>query len=66
MSYPGQPAISIKNLVKSYSPESPNAVDDISFEIASGMIFGLLGPNGAGKTTTIKMILGLVLHTVVR
>ena len=61
MSYPGQPAISIKNLVKSYSPERPNAVDGISFEIASGTIFGLLGPNGAGKTTTIKMILGLVL-----
>ena len=63
MSYSGQPAISVKNLVKSYNPERPNAVDGISFEIASGTIFGLLGPNGAGKTTTIKMILGLVLPT---
>lgn len=37
------------------------AVDDISFDIAAGEVFGLLGPNGAGKTTTIKMLLG-VLH----
>lgn len=32
------------------------AVDDLSFEIAQGEIFGLLGPNGAGKTTTIRML----------
>jgi len=36
------------------------AVDDVSFEIAEGEIFGFLGPNGAGKTTTIKMLTGLV------
>ncbi len=35
------------------------AVDDISFTVARGEIFGLLGPNGAGKTTTILMMLGL-------
>jgi ABC-2 type transport system ATP-binding protein len=35
------------------------AVDDVSFGIARGEIFGLLGPNGAGKTTTILMLLGL-------
>lgn len=35
-------------------------VEDISFEIKSGEIFGFLGPNGAGKTTTIKMITGLI------
>jgi len=35
------------------------AVDDVSFAIAPGEIFGLLGPNGAGKTTTILMLLGL-------
>lgn len=34
------------------------AVDDVSFEIGSGEVFGLLGPNGAGKTTTIHMIVG--------
>ena len=58
-----QPAICVSHLVKSYDPERPKAVDDISFEIEPGTVFGLLGPNGAGKTTTIKMILGLVLPT---
>ena len=36
------------------------AVDDLSFHVAGGEIFGLLGPNGAGKTTTINLILGLL------
>ncbi len=36
------------------------AVDDISFEIKSGEVFGFLGPNGSGKSTTIKMLLGLL------
>ena len=36
------------------------AVEDLSFEVRAGEIFGLLGPNGAGKTTTLKMLLGFV------
>jgi len=36
------------------------AVDDVSFEVAPGTVYGLLGPNGAGKTTTIKMVCGLI------
>ena len=48
------------NLVKSYAANKVNAVDDISFDVQKGQVFGLLGPNGAGKTTTIKMMLGLV------
>lgn len=37
------------------------AVDDVSFRVRAGQIFGFLGPNGAGKTTTIKMLTGLLL-----
>ena len=36
------------------------AVDDLSFEVPEGTIFGFLGPNGAGKTTTIHLLLGLL------
>ena len=36
------------------------AVDDVSFVVAGGEVYGLLGPNGAGKTTTIRMLLGLL------
>lgn len=36
------------------------AVDDLSFEVGPGEVFGLLGPNGAGKTTTIRMILDII------
>ena len=39
------------------------AVDDITFEVRRGEVFGLLGPNGSGKSTTIKMILGLLFPT---
>jgi ABC-2 type transport system ATP-binding protein/sodium transport system ATP-binding protein len=36
------------------------AVDDVSFRVAAGEVYGLLGPNGAGKTTTLRMLLGLL------
>ena len=39
------------------------AVDDVSFTIARGEIFGMLGPNGSGKTTTIRMLCGLLAPT---
>jgi sodium transport system ATP-binding protein len=39
------------------------AVDDISFTVGPGEVYGLLGPNGAGKTTTLRMILGLLTPT---
>ncbi|NLY73032.1 MAG: ABC transporter ATP-binding protein [Tissierellia bacterium] len=50
--------VNIKNLSKSYG--NKKAVNDISFQVLPGEIFGFLGPNGAGKTTTIKMIVGLL------
>ncbi len=46
--------ITVKNLTKHY--DSIKAVDNVSFEIKKGEVFGLLGPNGAGKTTIIKML----------
>lgn len=52
-----KPALEIKNLSKSYA--SSRVVDQLSFSIPSGEIFGLLGPNGAGKSTTINMISGV-------
>ncbi len=49
---PEQPiSIEVQNLVKRYPRATVNAVDDISFSVRRGEIFGLLGPNGAGKTT---------------
>ena len=47
----------VKNLTKKYGNRI--AVDNISFDVFEGEIFGFLGPNGAGKTTAIKMITGL-------
>ena len=49
--------LEIKNLVKSYG--SLKAVDNVSFEIHKGEIFGLLGPNGAGKTSLISTVMTL-------
>jgi len=49
--------ISVQNLRKTYGKTV--AVDDISFEVAEGEIFGLLGPNGAGKTTTVECLQAL-------
>lgn len=48
----------IANLAKSYNGH--RAVDDVSFKIPEGAMFGLLGPNGAGKTTVISMLSGLI------
>ena len=51
------PAVEIAHLRKSYGPLV--AVDDVSFSVAEGEIFGILGPNGAGKTTTAECAIGL-------
>lgn len=52
--------LKLENVSKSYNNGALKAVDNISFEVKSGEIFGFLGPNGAGKTTTLKMIVGLL------
>ena len=52
-----RPAIEVSHLHKTYGETV--AVDDVSFSVAEGQIFGLLGPNGAGKTTTVECAVGL-------
>jgi ABC-2 type transport system ATP-binding protein len=49
--------VAVKNLVKQYP--GVTAVDEISFDVHRGEIFGMVGPNGAGKTTTIECLEGL-------
>ena len=56
-----QKVIKVKNLTKSFG--NFIAVDNISFKVKEGEIFGFLGPNGAGKTTTIKMLTTLLQPT---
>ena len=51
-------AAEIKNITKSYS--GVTAVDDLSFHVDRGEIFGLIGPNGAGKTSTIRMMMDII------
>ncbi len=52
--------IKVKNLYHSYSNDDKYAVDDVSFEISKGEIFGFLGPSGAGKSTTQNILTGLL------
>src|SRR5262245_7550479 len=68
------PAIVVDGLVKSFGRRSPighrhppiRAVDDLSFSVRRGSIFGLLGPNGAGKTTTLRVLTTLLRPTAGR
>jgi len=49
--------LKVENVSKRYGDFT--AVEDLSFEVKAGRVFGFLGPNGAGKTTTIRMIVGI-------
>jgi ABC-2 type transport system ATP-binding protein len=49
--------LQVQNVTKRFGDFT--AVDDLSFEVRAGRVFGFLGPNGAGKTTTIRMIVGI-------
>jgi len=55
------PAVSVRGLTKAFGAFT--AVDDLSFDVARGEVFGFLGPNGSGKTTTIRMLTGTLLPT---
>jgi len=54
-------AIDARNLVKQFG--SIRALDDLSFSVEAGEIYGLIGPNGAGKTTTLRVVSTLILPT---
>lgn len=56
-----QALIETQNLIKRFGDKL--AVDDVTFQVNGGEIFGFLGPNGAGKSTTIRMIVGLLRPT---
>ncbi|TCI24998.1 ABC transporter ATP-binding protein [Exiguobacterium sp. SH3S2] len=56
-----QPTLKIDHLTKVIGKKT--IIDDISFDVFPGEVFGFLGPNGAGKTTTIRMIVGLIKPT---
>lgn len=59
-------AIEVTNLVKTFRSGSENlirAVDEVSFKVEKGEIFGLLGPNGAGKSTIVRVLTTIVLPT---
>ncbi|MCK5841869.1 MAG: ATP-binding cassette domain-containing protein, partial [Candidatus Sabulitectum sp.] len=56
-----QPAVIIEHLTKKFGAFT--AVDDISFTVNRGEIFGFLGANGAGKSTTIRMLCGILKPT---
>jgi len=51
-------AVQVSHIVKSFADKV--AVNDLSFSVAQGEIFGLIGPNGAGKTTTIRMMMDII------
>jgi ABC-2 type transport system ATP-binding protein len=50
--------VQVNHIIKSYADKA--VVNDISFSVAQGEIFGLIGPNGAGKTTTIRMMMDII------
>jgi ABC-2 type transport system ATP-binding protein len=55
------PAIDLKGVIKRFG--AVNAVNDVTFDIPDGSVFGLIGPNGAGKTTTFSMLAGYLRPT---
>ena len=59
---PGGPALVVEHLTKQFGDRL--AVDNVSFSVEAGEVFGFLGPNGAGKTTTVRMLGTLIAPSV--
>ena len=57
MPHASQPVVRVSGIRKTYGPLV--AIEDVSFEVQAGEIFGLIGPNGAGMTTTMECVEGL-------
>lgn len=55
--------IEFSHVVKQYGKGGKKAVDDVSFRVDKGKVFGFIGPNGAGKTTTIRLLTGILAPT---
>lgn len=64
---PAEAVVAVRGLTKIFKDfwgrPKARAVDNVSFEVRPGEVFGLLGPNGSGKSTTVKMLLGLLYPT---
>ena len=56
-----EPVIALNKLTKSYGKH--RGIEEISFTVERGEIFGFIGPNGAGKSTTIRTLMGLLKPT---
>ena len=54
-------SVSVKNIVRTYDKGAVKALDDISFEVEQGELFGLIGPDGAGKTTLFRILTTLLI-----
>src|SRR6188474_3979436 len=55
------PAVSLKNIFKTYNNGKVKAVNDVSFEVEQGELFGLIGPDGAGKTSIFRILTTVLL-----
>ena len=57
-------AIEVRHLSKQYKETTVLALNDVSFEVRKGEVYGILGPNGAGKTTLMSILFGSIKPTM--